>query len=100
MQRLTEAHGALVAHPPGDRADATTDTADDQQDRGEPCLERKLIAELRHRCDRHAGSEEAEAGSDPGEKRAFVGEAEAGIRLRTHAVDRARPTSVALAWLW
>src|SRR5829696_6995276 len=100
VQRLTEAHGALVAHPPGDGADATTDTADDQQDCGEPCLERELIAELRHGCDRHAGSEEAEAGSDPGEKGAFVGEAEAGIRLRTHAVDRTRPAPVALHWHW
>src|SRR5215212_2291056 len=100
MQRLTEAHGALVAHPPGDRADATTDTADDQQDRGQPSLERQLLTELRYGCDRHACSEEAEARPDPGKKRAFVGETEAGIRLRAHAVDRTGPPSVALGWLW
>src|SRR5215212_2927967 len=100
VQRLAEAHGALVAHPPGDRADATTDTADDQQDRREPCFERELITELRHGRDRHTRSEETEAGSDPGEKGALVGETEAGIRLRTNPVNRTRPASIALGWLW
>ena len=40
----------------------------------------KLIAELRHGCDRHTRSEKPRLVRIQAKKRAFVGEAEAGIR--------------------